>query len=650
MTTMLILAAATVFSGTTFIDKPIVLTPDDSGRVFEGKDGATISGGIRIVDWKDCGNGIWEAPAPRNADGSTMFFDQLWVNERRAPNSRVPNEGFFTVTNSAQTQLDAPTPDGWKFKEEALFAELTDELDDISPDDMKYVQMEVIVKWSFARRVLADYDKATRKATFYTNEKWPRWAKWDYASKEAATDLKNSGIVCFTNVRSGFDAPGEWFLDMKAAKVLYRPLPGEKLSSFEPIVPRYGQSQLVIFKGDPAAGKFIENVTFRNLTFANSSFTPNSTAKGGPCCVNQYQAAQSSDGTIQLFGARNCRFENCRFAHTGNYGMRFGSGCMSNSVVNCTLEDLGAGGIWMGEDFGNHEKGEPRKGPKITRKIILPDVPTAVAFNLISNCTIRAAGKYNPEGTAVAMAHVSDSKVLHCDIYDILYSGISVGWIWGYSGSVAQRNEIAYNHIYDLGKHIMSDMGGIYTLGTSFGTKVHDNIVHDVWSYSYGGWALYCDEGSEGIVMERNLCYNTTDGGMHQHYGVGCVIRNNIFAFNRYTGAVRTRRQIVEGIPSSMHFVNNIIMVREGPLACTGICGVGGIWANNLWYDQRGISSAKLDRFNWDAWCKNGKETGSRFADPKFLNADNFDFRLQPDSPAFALGFKAWDYGVSGRK
>lgn len=41
-------------------------------------------------------------------------------------------------------------------------------------------------------------------------------------------------------------------------------------------------------------------------------------------------------------------------------------------------------------------------------------------------------------------------------------------------------------------------------------------------------------------------------------------------------------------------------------------------------------------------------EPGGAYADPLFANAAANDFRLTPGSPAFALGFEAWDYSAAG--
>ena len=637
MTATLLLMTVVTFRGVTFLEKPLVISPADSGTTYVGEEGAVLCGGVRLGPWTDKGDGVWEADAPKEADGSTMCFDQLWVDGRRADCARLPNKGYFGIVNPHQT-VAVTNLDGkatfWKEVFSLTNAE-AGVLAKVPADELKYVQLGVIHRWSYARRPLVGYETATRTVTVQSDSDWSSsyWRHW-----------RDETLVSFENVRSAFDAPGEWFLDMPAGKVRYRPRKGERMDKLTIIAPRRGMSRLVEFIGDPKGRRYVENVTFRNIAFENSSFTAPAGWRG-PRPIVQQQAASSSDGAVMLTGARNCVFENCRIAHTGNYGMKFVDGCQSNRVVNCTFEDLGAGGIWMGERIDAKNPGRP-----VFRGIVpAAGVPTAVAFNLISNCTIRAGGKYNPEGTGIALTHCSDTKILHCDIYDMMYSGISVGWSWGFAGSVAQRNEIAFNRIWDLGKGIMSDMGGVYTLGTSFGTVVHDNVVHDVRSYSYGGWALYCDEGSEGIVLERNLCWNTTDGSFMQHYGVGNIVRNNIFAWNRKVGAIRSRREEVDGVPCGFHFLNNIVLVREGPLACDKLLKKPGIWRDNVWYDVRGKAAAVFDLGTWEQFVASGREEGGVFADPLFVDAERFDFRLKPASPALKLGFKPWDWSQAGR-
>jgi parallel beta-helix repeat protein len=50
----------------------------------------------------------------------------------------------------------------------------------------------------------------------------------------------------------------------------------------------------------------------------------------------------------------------------------------------------------------------------------------------------------------------------------------------------------------------------------------------------------------------------------------------------------------------------------------------------------------------WTAWQSEGWDANSLVADPQFLNPDQDDFRLQPTSPAFRLGFKKIPFELMG--
>ena len=268
---------------------------------------------------------------------------------------------------------------------------------------------------------------------------------------------------------------------------------------------------------------------------------------------------------------------------------------------------------------------------------------------MVDNNWIHDGGKKYPAAVGVIIQRSSYNTVSHNEISDIYYTGVSLGWSWGYQPSSANHNVIEYNHIHDIGKYVLSDMGGIYSLGISPGSVERYNLIHDVYSYSYGGWGLYTDEGSSDMLLENNVVYNCKTGGFHQHYGKENRVQNNIFAFATEANIIRSRDE--EHI--SFFFEHNIIIFDNGkPL--------GSTWKNgkfdmnfNCWWDTAhpdftfGIGGDVQKTFA--EWQAAGHDTQSIVADPLFENAAARDFRLKPESPAITkLGFKPIDISTAG--
>ena len=599
-------------SGTYRITEAVAFDELDSGEegrpvTYEAGPGAVviISGGKELPAFSPGKSGRWTLRTPT----STETFEQLWVGERRATRARTSQPGTRFVRS---VESEAAIPGG---APSTGFTEQTIRVDprelsafsEISPAEAQDALVTFYHKWDSTRSRVESADSSSGTL------------KVRGPAQKANTAFDHLTGMVIENMPSLLDEPGEWFLS-RSGELTYLPRVGESIEATRGTYPV--AEKLLTFTGK--SQKPVAHLAFRGLRFRHAKGLPSLAT-----AVPNQAAVRTVDGVITLEHARQVAFVGCELSHVGSYGFSLRQGSREVAIEKCLITDLGAGGVKVGTL--NDE----------------PKTENHVSHNRVHNNIIRDGGLIFPCAVGVWVGSSSDNEVTHNEISDFFYSAVSVGWRWGYAPSNAKRNKVEWNHLHHLGKGLLSDMGGVYTLGPSEGTSVSHNLIHDVMCLQYGGWGLYTDEGSTGITMEGNVTYDTTDGGFHQHYGKDNVIRNNVFAFSDEHQVKRSRDED----HLSFTFEKNLIVFDRGELLGSNWTGTTAnfLTKGNVYWDYSARPVTFTDKkLSLADWQMKGQEIGSVIADPLFVDPTKRDFRLQPGSPALALGIKSIDVSAMG--
>ncbi|MFA6134216.1 MAG: right-handed parallel beta-helix repeat-containing protein [Phycisphaerae bacterium] len=566
------------------LDEPLTFTPEDSGTdacpityAAYPNEKPILSGGRRITGWR--AGQINDKPClvadlPEVSAGK-WHFTQLFVGQQRRPRSRLPESGFFRFAKLP------PPNDQPDYKNGPNSAEFTP--GDLAAwrnlDDLELV---VLQGWRDRHLRIAGIDEKEHVVKFVT----PGGVLQDEKGQPARYYV--------TNVAEAVTQAGQWYLDRPAGRLYYLPQDGETADNLQAVAPRL--ERLVVFKGEES--KPVQHIRLERLALRHAEFHyPTNKIGAG-------QAAHDVPGAVLFDKSNSCALYACEISAVGGYGVEMNG--QADRLIACDIGDLGAGGVKIG---GNN--------------------------NEVADCFIHDGGMIHHQGVGILVFNCNGTRIRHNEVCRFDYTGISCGWSWGYAQTSAGDNRIEYNHIHDIGRGILSDMGGIYTLGVQPGTVLRGNVIHDVSRYGYGGWGIYHDEGSSEMLDEDNLVYRTEDGSWYQHYGQGNVARNNIFALAKdprisclrreghlsflITGNIFywTQSQFIEGLHSRMQFKGNLYWRVDPPL--------------------------EHEPNEGPPWDRAGK-----VADPLFVDPAHADFTLQPGSPALAIGFKPFPLDQAG--
>lgn len=559
-----------------------------------------LSGGRRLDGFTEAlvdGKACWALDLPTD-----WYFHQLWNGDERLPQARLPATGTYQFAG-----LNGQGDSGFSWGNGPDHAEFKagDLRDFHNLRDTKIVALQL---WFDMHLRPVAVDPQTRIVRFAAK-----------AIGSLLDEKREPARYWIENVREAL-LPGQWYLDRSESRLYYLPLPGQVRATFAVIAPRL--RELVRFKSG------VHDVHLERLTLAHNDW------EREPHDSGAVQAAYDVPGAVVLDHAERCALYACELAHLGTYAVEIQAPSHGNTIAACAMHDLGGGGVKIGhEELAPHTSAVGQGMRPAARSIA----------TTVADCTIRDGGRRYLSSIGVLVGNSGHNRILRNEISFMRYTGISCGWTWSFTRTRTVGNRIHGNHIHHINhERILSDNGGIYTLGRHPGSTIQGNHLHDIACYGYGGWGIYLDEGSSEFLVEGNLVHRTGGPGFFMHYGRAVSVRHNVLcAADGHMNVGRLEPQ------RSCTLERNVLLVRSGALQAATACDQGKVlWRDNLIFDPRGEPhfGGQLLR----SLQKHGQHLGLVTNDPLFLDPAGGDFRCAAGSPVLALGLTPLDPNQAG--
>ncbi|MFI6098090.1 discoidin domain-containing protein [Lentzea sp. NPDC051213] len=381
---------------------------------------------------------------------------------------------------------------------------------------------------------------------------------WHNANLHTGVEIQTPNWL--ENAYEFLDTPGEWYLDKTTGDLYYLPKAGQDLSTaVVPVV-----QDLVNFNGD--VNNPVRGIGFDGITFSYSTWLAPSSADG----MVEGQAA------FRIVGANNPNFDSTRFkwvktpgAVNTNYGHDL-------SFTGNTFTHLGAVGLNLNlgtqrtRITGNVFRQIAGTGIQVGGADVVDahpaDLRSTTKDNTVSNNVVTGVADQYWGSLGIFVGYTDHTVVTHNKVYNLPYSGISVGWGWGMLDkggdtnspgnngvpvwdvpTIARNNVVSDNRIFGFMKRL-SDGGAVYTLSSNPGSTVSGNFISGVPAPAYG--AIYHDEASQYFHTTQNAFCDVAFQWMLLNHGLDITADRNFTTQPKYSAQANTLRTTIANNPT----------------------------------------------------------------------------------------------------
>ncbi len=610
--------------GTYVIENTVAFTSADRENVVFRSypdEKVEFSGAKEIANWSETViNGVNAFVTDIEINSDDDYFRSLFKGNKRLARSQYPKEGVFTV---ADVNYDEAVPSDWapEFFTHSLafYAHKNEILDFANPGD---VEVKIMHYWCDEHLPVSSVNTATGRVE---------------TKQVSSMTIRKDDNYVYENVKEALSLPGEWYLDRSEEKLYYIPETGDTVDNT--VLYAGMTEQLFTFNN-------AKNISFQGIDFINTDwehidgvFFTGLFNESHPLYKNiefggvHPQAAYEVPAAIYIESSAGINFTDCLFENISYTAVKFDKGSKDCNITTCKFNEIGGNAVFIHDDFV---------------------VPATTQNINVKDCHIGYYGRIFNNAIGILLTHAINCELSNNEIHDGWYTGISVGWNWGYADNPTNGIKIKDNLIYNIGNGWLSDMGGIYTLGIQPDTVISGNVIHNVGCYEgstgYGGWGIYLDEGSSYITVEKNLVYDCSSNCFHQHYGENNLVQNNIFAFGDDGQVLITRHED----HNSLYLYNNILVGNKTLMYKTATKKDWFVDNNNLYWDYdtvgnlvySGDSMKVGNRLSVVLMTMRGYYNNAVYADPLFKDVENRDFTLATNSPILDTGFEPWEYNA----